>query len=121
MRRLAILTLFLSAYGCEPRTVTDADNTGVNSRDNEGITTKTPLDQNENQLDVDLTARIRKEVMAANLSTNGQNAKIISQDGHVTLRGPVASDDEKKRIEDIARNIAGADKVDSQLEVDTTP
>jgi len=44
--------------------------------------------------------------------------KIITQDGKVTLRGPVKSAEEKKRIEDLATAVAGADNVDSQLEVE---
>jgi hyperosmotically inducible periplasmic protein len=51
------------------------------------------------------------------MSIDAQNIKIITQGGMVTLRGPVSSVEEKKRIEDIARSVAGADKVDSQLDV----
>ena len=47
-----------------------------------------------------------------------QNVKIITQDGQVTLRGPVKTGDEKKRIEEIARSVAGESKVDSQLEIE---
>lgn len=94
---------------------TDADNTGKNVRDR-GPAAMTPIDQNENQSDVKLTADIRAKVMDANLSINGRNVKIITQDGRVTLRGPVESALEKSRIEDIARGFA-ADKVTSELEV----
>ncbi len=92
------------------------DNTGVNERDRSS-TAKTPIDQNENQSDIDITAGIRKQVVDTQMSVDAQNVKIITQDGKVTLRGPVANADEKKRIEDIAHKVAGADKVDSQLEV----
>ena len=43
--------------------------------------------------------------------------KIITQDGKVTLRGPVRSADEKKQIEQIAGDIAGVGNIDSQLEI----
>jgi len=33
------------------------------------------------------------------------------------LRGPVKTDQEKRTIEAIARDVAGAERVDSQLEV----
>jgi osmotically-inducible protein OsmY len=45
------------------------------------------------------------------------NIKIISTNGAVTLRGPVKSDQEKEVIASKAQAIAGADKVDNELEV----
>ncbi len=93
------------------------DNTAVNERDRD-MAVKTPLDQNENQADIDITANIRKQVVDTKMSINAQNVKIITQDGEVTLRGPVKSAEEKKQIEDMARSVAGADKVVSQLEVE---
>lgn len=121
MRSLLMLgMLALAAAGCArsaPTSATpDRDNTAVNQRDREA-TTKTPIDQNENQADIDVTANIRKRVVDTKMSVNAQNVKIITQDGTVTLRGPVNSEDEKKQVEDIAQDVAGADKVVSQLEV----
>lgn len=101
-------------------TTPDRDNTAVNQRDRDGVA-KTPIDQNENKKDIDITANIRKRVVDTKMSTNAQNVKIITQDGKVTLRGPVKNADEKKRIEDIAHEIAGADKVSSELEVEKNP
>ena len=98
----------------------DRDNTAVNERDRED-SLKTPLDQNENKVDIDITANIRKRVVDSKLSVNAQNVKIITQDGHVTLRGPVKTAEEKKQIEDIAHDVAGADKVASQLEIEQNP
>jgi osmotically-inducible protein OsmY len=100
--------------------VTDRDNTGVNERDRDAAA-KTPIDQNENKRDVNITADIRKKVVATKMSVNAQNVKIITQDGKVTLRGPVKNEDEKKQIEDIARDVAGAGNVDSQIEVEHQP
>lgn len=94
----------------------DKTNTGVNVRDRDS-TAKTSLDQNENTADINITADIRKKVVATKMSINAQNAKIITQDGKVTLRGPVQSEEEKQTIQDIAVQVAGADKVDNQLEV----
>jgi len=51
------------------------------------------------------------------LSTNGQNVKIITSDGKVTLRGPVKSAKEKDDIAAKATQIAGVKQVDNQLEV----
>jgi len=129
--------LFLTACGCKDafRSTTngvttngdttssqtaDRDNSSVNVRDRES-TAKTPFDQNENKQDISTTADIRKRVVDTKMSTNAQNVKIITQNGMVTLRGPVKSADEKKRVEEIARTVAGIDKVDSQLEIETSP
>ncbi|MDZ4851133.1 MAG: BON domain-containing protein [Pirellulaceae bacterium] len=97
-------------------TAVDRNNTAVNARDRDS-NAKTPFDQNENQKDIDITANIRKRVVDTKMSIDAQNVKIITQDGRVTLRGPVKSADEKTRIEEIARNVAGDKQVDSQLEV----
>ena len=92
------------------------DNTEVNVRDRTDAV-KTPIDQNENQADIDITAGIRQRVVDTKMSVNAQNVKIITQDGKVTLRGPVASQEEKAQIEKLAHDIAGASNVVSELEV----
>ena len=119
MKVLSILSrLALTAIGCDnaDRVMTEPDNTAINERDRSDAA-KTPLDQNENQNDIDTTASIRKQVVDSELSVNAQNVKIITQDGNVTLRGPVATADEKLRIEAIARKVAGETKVSSQIEI----
>ena len=98
----------------------DRDNTAVNKRDRDSAA-KTPFDQNENKLDVGITADIRKRVVDTKMSVNAQNVKIITQNGKVTLRGPVKTADEKSRIEEMARSVAGENNVDSQLEIEQTP
>jgi len=94
----------------------DRDNTGVNTRD-QNQTAKTPLDQKEDKRDIDVTAAIRKRIADTQMSTDAKNVKIITADGRVTLRGPVASPEEKKTIANIADQVAGTDKVDDELEV----
>jgi hyperosmotically inducible periplasmic protein len=94
----------------------DRTNTGVNVRDRDS-TAKTPMDQNENKADITITAEIRKRVVETKMSVDAHNVKIITQDAKVTLRGPVKTEEEKQRIEQIARDVAGANNVDSQLEV----
>jgi hyperosmotically inducible protein len=105
-----------AAHSSTTATASDRTNTAVNTRDRDGAH-KTSLDQNENQADINITAGIRKKVVAEKMSVEAHNVKIITQDGKVTLRGPVKTDDEKQKIEEIAKDVAGADKVDSQLEV----
>jgi hyperosmotically inducible protein len=95
----------------------EPDNTGRNVRDRGGET-KTPMDQSENEADRAITQNIRKAITADDsLSTNAKNVKIITNDGTVTLRGPVKSEKEKADIEAKAKQVAGVKKVDNQLEI----
>jgi sporulation protein YlmC with PRC-barrel domain len=105
-------------YQLEPYFVArDVDNTARNVRDRSGGTV-TPFDQGNSSTDLDTTAQIRKSVLTIdNLSINGQNVKIITVDGQVTLRGVVNSKDEKRQIAEAAAKVAGAGKIDNQLEV----
>jgi hyperosmotically inducible periplasmic protein len=94
------------------------DNTAVNKRDqNPGEATADQ--QKMNAADRALTAKIRKAVMAdKSLSTYAHNVKIISQNGTVTLKGPVHSDDEMKSIMAKATEGAGSpDKILNQMSV----
>ena len=45
------------------------------------------------------------------------NVKVISQDGHVTLKGPVRSQEELKTVEAKATTVAGAGHVTNELTV----
>lgn len=93
------------------------DNTGRNVRDRGGDTV-TPGDQSNDKVDLNLTQQIRKEIMAdKSLSTNAKNVKIITANGVVTLRGPVNTPQEKATVEAKAQSIAGANNVDSELEI----
>jgi sporulation protein YlmC with PRC-barrel domain len=112
------------AYNAEPyfstNGTTGADNTARNVSDRDGRTL-TPLNQGNSQADVKTTAQIRKEIIAAkNISINAQNVKIITINGHVTLRGPVDNIKEKTLIGDIADRIALSENVDNQLQVKLT-
>lgn len=94
-----------------------ADNTAQNAVDADGKTL-TPLDQSESEADVEITANIRKGIMQhADMSINADNCKIITINGVTTLRGVVATADEKTAIEAIAKKTAGVARVDNQLEV----
>jgi hyperosmotically inducible protein len=93
------------------------DNTKVNQRDRNSAE-PTADQQKENRPDRDITRDIRRSIMQdKSLSTYAHNVKIVSQNGTVTLRGPVRSEDEKAAVEAKAAGIAGRDKVTSQLEV----
>jgi hypothetical protein len=109
------------AYKVEPyfttNRVTEADDTALNLRDRESRTL-TPFDQGKSSADTDTTAQIRKSILSENdMSVNGKNVKIITNNGRVTLRGAVKNADEKRTIGGIANRIALSENVDNQLEV----
>ena len=119
IQRILLAALFcasLMTYAQD--TPVKPDNTKVNKRDrNAGEATADQ--QKMNKADRDLSAQIRKSIMAdKSLSTYAHNIKVISQDGVVTLKGPVHSDDEKKAIVAKAVEVAGSpDKVTDQITV----
>jgi len=105
------------ATGSPKTSATQPDNTARNERDRDQQTL-TPLDQGGSGADIDITARIRREITdLKGLSANAKNVKIITRQGHVTLRGPVNSADEKRIIGEIATRIASAEHTDNQLEI----
>jgi hyperosmotically inducible periplasmic protein len=93
------------------------DNTKVNERDR-SKTEPTADQQKDNRSDRDITQQIRQSIMKdKSLSTYAHNVKIITQNGQVTLKGPVRSDDEKRAIEAKATEVAGENKVTSELNI----
>ena len=123
--RIALLACFLAAMGTiaiaqDSSPQTAPDNTKVNQRDNDK-TEPTADQQKNNPSDRDITQQIRKSVNKdKSLSTYAHNVKIIAQNGMVTLKGPVTTDDEKKAIEMKAAAVVGQDKVTNELEVKPT-
>ena len=79
---------------------------------------KTADQQMENTSDRDITKKVRKSLIAdKSLSMDGHNIKIITQNGTVTLKGPVRSEEEKQAIASKAAEIVGQGKVTNQLTV----
>ena len=124
MKRIA-LTLILSSALLGLGTVTMAqdsppaapDNSAVNVRDREPGA-MTAGQQSNAKSDVEITREIRRAVVKDHsLSMLAHNVKIVSANGSVTLRGPVKTEEEKSAIASKAQAIAGAGKVDDQLEV----
>ena len=95
----------------------DSDNTKMNQRDR-NPNEPTADQQQNNRSDRDLTQQIRQAIVAdKTFSTYAHNVKVITQNGQVTLKGPVRSDDEKRAVETKAAAIAGDGKVTSELTV----
>ncbi len=93
------------------------DNTKTNQRDN-SPSQPTADQQKDNKSDRTITQQIRQSlVKEKSLSSYAHNVKIITQNGMVTLKGPVRSDDEKQIVETKATEIVGKDKVTSELAV----
>ena len=93
------------------------DNTKVNERDRSKAEL-TADQQKENRSDRDITQQIRQSLMhEKSLSTYAHNVKIITQNGQVTLKGPVRSEEEKTMVEAKATEVAGENKVTSQLAI----
>ena len=103
---------------------TPADNTKVNTRDR-ATGAVTADQQKDNAGDRDLTRKIRQSLMKDKaLSSYAHNVKVIAQDGQVTLKGPVRSDDERRTVEAKATEVAGAGHVTNHISVapvHTTP
>jgi hyperosmotically inducible periplasmic protein len=111
------ILLLCSSYPMFSQEPSKSDNTRVNKRDrsSEQVTAD---QQKQNSSDIDLTRKIRSSITKdKSLSTYAHNVKVITQDGIVTLKGPVRSEDESKVIKSKAAEVAGASKVKNQLDI----
>ena len=107
---------FVQAPGTEEPLV-PPDNSKKNVRDR-NKKNPTSMAQGGSSQDVKITRDIRKEISSKkDISINGKNVKIITKNSMVTLRGPVASLEEKQLIYDIASKVAGPTQVKNELEV----
>jgi len=89
-----------------------------NTKSNKDQTPPTADQQKMNPADRAITQKIRKSIHDdANLSTYAHNIKIITQDGKVTLRGPVRSEEEKSALQAKAEAVAGAENVTNKLKI----
>lgn len=97
---------------------TPADNT-ANNRDVLERDARTPLDQSESSEHIQLTADIRRAIIADDtLSLDAKNCKIITDtSGRVWLRGVVNSQAEKDLIERLAVERVSADMVTNELSI----
>jgi hyperosmotically inducible protein len=94
------------------------DNTSINERDRSGET-KTSGDQSNSSADLKTTQAIRQALMKdGELSMTAKNIKVITANGHVTLRGPVKTAQEKTKLDQLAKSAAGGAQIDNQLDVE---
>ena len=96
---------------------TKPDNTKINERDRD-TSQPTADQQKNNKSDVEMTRDIRRSIVAdKSLSVYAHNVKVITQNGVVTLKGPVRSEEEKKTIETKAIEVAGAGHVTADMSI----
>ena len=89
-----------------------------NTSENKDQTRPTADQQKMNSTDRTITQRIRKAIhQDTSLSTYAHNIKVITQDGKVTLRGPVRSEEEKNNLQAKAVAVAGEENVTNRLEI----
>jgi len=112
---LTIVSIPPAAFAQQPR----PDNTQVNKRDR-AAAQPTADQQTNTKSDVAITRDIRRAIVNdKSLSTYAHNIKVITQHGDVTLKGPVATDEEKKIVEAKATDVAGAGHVTNAISVTT--
>ncbi|MEJ7929946.1 BON domain-containing protein [Ramlibacter sp. AN1015] len=66
--------------------------------------------------DMQLTARVNAQ-LAQDEELSAMRIDVDTNDGRVTLKGPVRSDEAKQRAERLAREVEGVAQVDNELEV----
>jgi hyperosmotically inducible periplasmic protein len=88
------------------------------TKTNKDLTPPTADQQKMNSSDRAITQKIRKSILEdTSLSTYAHNAKVITKDGKVTLRGPVRSEEEKSNLQAKAVAVAGEENVTNQLKI----
>jgi hyperosmotically inducible periplasmic protein len=114
-------TLFLSVSLAAGAVQQDQHPAPDNSKANQGDASKgavTAEQQKMDPADRNITKQIRSAIYKdKSLSTYAHNIKVITQDGKVTLKGPVRSEDEKAGIEAKAVAVVGTENVTNQLQV----
>jgi len=90
-----------------------ADNTRENKNN-----IPTADQQKETKADRELAAKIRKSIVEdKSLSTYAHNVKIIVQNGQVTLKGPVRSEEESQAIQAKAQQLTTASAIRNEMTV----
>lgn len=108
-------TVSLAAMADDDKT--KPDNTAINERDRSNDT-QTSGDQSNSSADLKITQAIRQALMKdGELSTSAKNIKVITENGQVTLRGPVKTAQEKAKVDQLAKSAAGGAPIVDQLDV----
>jgi hyperosmotically inducible periplasmic protein len=116
---LGLLVFCASVFAITPSRHQDTQQTPAdNTAKNKDQATPTADQQKMNPADRSITQKIRHAIhQDKTLSTYAHNIKIITQDGKVTLRGPVRTEEEKTNLQAKAAAVAGEENVTNQLEI----
>ena len=119
MKKTSWLVLAIALAAVTP--VRSAPTSADNTEQNKGATEKnavTAEKQNNRKSNVKKLAEIRQAIVkASDLSMNAKNVKILYSNGVVTLRGPVDSDTEKAKVEEIVKGCPDVSSVKNLLTV----
>ena len=63
----------------------------------------TAQDQSTKPMDAEITRKIRRALMKRDLSSSAKNLTVVTREGVVTLKGRVATLEERRVVEDIAK------------------
>jgi len=114
---LATITLCSMLLAGSPKSDADKKLDAKTDAKTDGGVALTPMDQSGSERDMKLTQSIRKALMDDDrLSFSSKNVKVITREGHVTLRGQVPNKTEHNVVCELARKVAGAKHVTDDLE-----
>lgn len=116
MRNKIFLTtlLFISATSFAAGTDSAGDKTQRSPTYSDRLNVTPPTTSNDVNLIRDIRQRLNSDVT---LSSQARNVNVTSSGGRVILRGFVANNDEKSRIEEIVKGASGTQSVDNQISV----
>ncbi len=121
MRPTSIISCLLVSLSCGTIAFAKEAPKADNTAQNKGALRKdavTAEKQGNSKSKVEMLAEVRKSVEATDgLSMDAKNVKILYSKGLVTLRGPVDSDAEKAKVEEVAKACAGVTEVKNLLTV----
>ncbi len=104
IRSLSGSILFMAvAFGSHASLAADTKEEKAKSPSHSQVTAQ---DQSNQTRDMELTRKIRKELMDTDLSIQGKNVTVVTDNGMVALRGTVPSEQEKSQIGEIATRMA---------------
>lgn len=116
---LLLLALFIPAWAQDTvqNPSSAGDNSKINQRDKSSAE-PTADQQKDNRSDLDTAKEIRHSLTQDKaLSTYAHNVKVIAQNGKVTLKGPVRSEEEKSAVLAKAAQVAGKDNINDEMTV----
>ena len=112
------ITLAFAGCGENPTHANSAVNETTSTESAVKTKAVAKLQRHSHPADVEMTRQIRRDLMSnKNLSTAAKNVKILTRDGQVTVKGAVASAQDRERVMDAANFRAGHENVVDEMTV----